>query len=376
MNTIFWRVMSLVTILSLVMAACTSPTPQPARVEEITFQSGEFTLVGDLVLPDGRGPFPVVLFLEGSGPNDRYGWWPVQERILQAGYATFIWDAPGLGESTGSYNGQLVIIQRTQILRAAIDEVKEYPEIARQRIGLLGESQAGWVIARALTQTDKVAFMICISCPGMSGNDEMAYQIVRMASCDDLATEAEPQIAAQLAELQSAAEYDTYKEYLHYWSVLGELAELASADLEGRHAASQETWEANPLDPVTTWDPVRGIARTGIPILAIFGDRDRNLDPHRGAYAWEQELARGDHPQSQLAVFSGVDHSMLPSQTGCPAEMGQLLEQYARSKGYGSTEELLQAFQQDPYRPGAGADFPWAPEVLDQVEEWLIGLQP
>jgi pimeloyl-ACP methyl ester carboxylesterase len=368
--------LSVVLLAVLVLLSACERHPQPTRVEEITFRSGEFTLVGDLLLPDGRGPFPVILFLEGSGPNDRYGWWPVQERILRAGYATFIWDAPGLGESTGSYNGQLVIIQRAQILLAAIDAVKEHPEIARQRIGLLGQSQGGWVIARALAQTDEVAFMICISCPGMSGNDEMAYQIARMATCDDLAAEAEPKIAAQLAGLQSAAEYDTYEEYQRYWEVLGEMAELASADLEGRHAASPETWEVNPLEPVTTWDPVQGIARTGIPILAIFGDRDRNLDPYRGAYAWEQELARGGHPQSRLTVFPGVDHSMFPSQTGCPAEMGQLLEQYARSKGYGSTEELLQAFQQDPYQPGVGADFPWAPEVLDQVDAWLRDLQP
>src|SRR5512136_341536 len=45
--------------------------PQPARVEEITFQSGEFTLVGDLQLPEGTGPFPVVLFIHGDGEADR-----------------------------------------------------------------------------------------------------------------------------------------------------------------------------------------------------------------------------------------------------------------------------------------------------------------
>src|SRR5512137_1444308 len=47
-------------------------TPQPARVEEITFQSGSFTLVGDLWLPEGRrGPFPVILLNQGSGMDAR-----------------------------------------------------------------------------------------------------------------------------------------------------------------------------------------------------------------------------------------------------------------------------------------------------------------
>ena len=39
--------------------------------EEIKFQSGVFNIVGDLRLPEGIGPFPVVLFVHGSGMADR-----------------------------------------------------------------------------------------------------------------------------------------------------------------------------------------------------------------------------------------------------------------------------------------------------------------
>ena len=369
------RMLIALLVLALLLTACTQQ-PQPARVEEIAFQSGEFSLVGDLLLPEGSGPFPVILFLEGSGPVDRYGWMSIPGLVLQAGYATFIWDAPGLGESTGHYDDARIIDQRAGILLAAIDAVRERPEINPQWIGLLGQSQGGWVISRVLAETDEVAFVICIACPGMSGRDEMAYQITRMAFCDDPAAEADPQVAALLAELRSAAQYDIYEEYLHYWEVLDELAELAPADLQGRSPVAQETWEANPPEPVNTWDPARGIAEIGIPILAIFGDRDRNLDPYRGEHAWEQALAQGGNPQSRLAVLPGIDHSMFPSQTGCPAEMGQLIEEYIRSKGYDSFDEFYQAYREDPYPPGAFADFPWAPEALDLTDAWLRDLHP
>ena len=39
--------------------------------EEITFESDGLTLNGTLSLPDEEGPFPVLLLLHGSGPNDR-----------------------------------------------------------------------------------------------------------------------------------------------------------------------------------------------------------------------------------------------------------------------------------------------------------------
>src|SRR5512139_1426627 len=87
------------------LAACSASatSPSPDMVEELTFQSGPFKVVGDLRLPGGSGPFPVVLFVHGSGPADRTGnmaYLPIMERILQAGFATFAWDKPGTGEST------------------------------------------------------------------------------------------------------------------------------------------------------------------------------------------------------------------------------------------------------------------------------------
>ena len=92
-------------VIVLLLPACTrQPQPDTPRVEEITFQSGEFTIVGDLRTPSGTGPFPVILFVHGSGPADRtfFGYYlPIMERMLGAGYAVFSWDKPGTGESTG-----------------------------------------------------------------------------------------------------------------------------------------------------------------------------------------------------------------------------------------------------------------------------------
>ncbi|MBP1609672.1 MAG: hypothetical protein H6Q04_1907, partial [Acidobacteria bacterium] len=49
-------------LIVLLLTACAAPaTPPPfGPVEELTFQSGPFKVVGDLRLPTGSGPFPVV----------------------------------------------------------------------------------------------------------------------------------------------------------------------------------------------------------------------------------------------------------------------------------------------------------------------------
>jgi hypothetical protein len=57
------RLSAVLLVIVLLQTAC-ARQPQPARVEEITFQSGEFTLVGELRTPAGAEPFPVVLFVQ------------------------------------------------------------------------------------------------------------------------------------------------------------------------------------------------------------------------------------------------------------------------------------------------------------------------
>ena len=91
-------------LLGLLLPSVVPSCAGQARTEEITFRSGPFTLVGDLQLPPGNGPFPAVVFVHGDGPNNRTSgvtYPPIMERMLRAGYATFAWDKPGTGESSG-----------------------------------------------------------------------------------------------------------------------------------------------------------------------------------------------------------------------------------------------------------------------------------
>jgi hypothetical protein len=374
---------SLATILlalALLLPAC-ARQPQPARVEEITFQSGEFTIAGDLRTPSGTGPFPVVLFVHGSGPSDRTffgGYLPIMERMLGAGYAVFSWDKPGTGESTGQVdNTPHVYHKRAQIVLDAIEVMKTRRDIDAGHIGLWGISQGGWVMPLVLSQSEDIAFMICVSCGGMSGHDQGVYLNTVQSICSGVPEEQADELKRLLSELDKARTYETYAGYIHYRETLDALAGIASVapDRSSRSIVPEEAWLANDPEIEGWWNPIGVIEQTTIPVLAIFGDRDPIGDPIQGAFAWRKALERAGNLNYRVELLPGIGHIMEKSQTGCLEEQAQTFERVLLDQGIESSSEFQtvitgkEAGKQPPF-----SQWPYDPAFLDILEQWIKAL--
>ena len=262
--SVFWVAILIGTLLLL--TSCKPHTQEPS-IEEITYQSGKFSLACDLRLPGGIPPYPAILIVQGSGPADRTEggtYLPVFERMLKAGYAIFSCDKPGSGESTGTIDDQHVIQQRAQIVLDAIEVMKNRSDINSDRIGLAGISQAGYVMPRALSLSDDIAFMVCISCPGNPGVDQTTYQIMKSAICEVVPEEKIAQLQALLTELDQARSYQTYAEYVHYREVISSLLGIASHTPQGSgfEVIPEKAWMANDPEIEHWWNPV-GVVRAG-----------------------------------------------------------------------------------------------------------------
>lgn len=213
--------------------------------------------------------------------------------------------------------------------------------------------------------------MICVSCSGMSGQDEMAFQTVAQSFCGEAPQEKASEQNRLLAELDLARSFATHEEYLHYRAVLDALAELGSVSIGDWPVTSEEAWRKNDPNSEDTWNPIKVVEQTAIPVLAIFGERDSQGDPIQAAHAWKQALEQAGHPYSRVEVFPGSDHLLTVTETGCMRETSQLLEQVVRDQGYTSPDEFLHDPEQMPL-----SALPFVPGYLDLIEEWLRGLQP
>jgi len=68
------------------------------RREAVRFPSGKETLAGILLVPPGKGPYPAMVLVHGTGATDRYSVLPIVEFLLDHGIALLGYDKRGVGE--------------------------------------------------------------------------------------------------------------------------------------------------------------------------------------------------------------------------------------------------------------------------------------
>jgi len=88
--------------------------PYPYRTEQVTFKSraGNVTLAGTLSFPNGEGPHPAVVLLQGSGESGRdYAYrghkffLVLADHLTRQGIAVLRYDLRGVGKSEGRLSG-------------------------------------------------------------------------------------------------------------------------------------------------------------------------------------------------------------------------------------------------------------------------------
>jgi dienelactone hydrolase len=160
--------------------------------EELMIPSGSGTLSGSLLVPEGPGPYPAVVVLEGSGTMSfRRSWLPeffpfwkdIAEHLRARGYAVLLFDKAGVHRSSGDWRRQS-FEDRTEDALAVVRYLAARPEIDRSRIGLLGHSQGGWIAQLAAAHApEEVAFVISLAGPSVSVKQQIQDDMQSSWSC-------------------------------------------------------------------------------------------------------------------------------------------------------------------------------------------------
>jgi uncharacterized protein len=140
-----------------------------------TFTSDGLKLRGKLVRPTGRGPFPAVVIVHGSGRESAVDTYYMPYLFAMHGIATLVYDKRGTGGSEGDYTQNFHVLARDVV--AAVDWLHGQRWIDPARIHLAGYSQGGWIAPLAATKIPGIRSLLIGYGPmvPVTGEDRWGY---------------------------------------------------------------------------------------------------------------------------------------------------------------------------------------------------------
>jgi len=324
--------------------------PFPYETREVTFRSeaGNVRLAGTLLLPEGKGPFPAVALVSGSGPQDRdetmMGHKPflvLADALARRGIASLRWDDRGAAASEGDHFGS-TLDDFAADARAAVAFLRSCPEVNRNAVGIAGHSEGGLIAPMAVaaeTSDRSVAFLVLLAPPGeplrplllrqaqafyrLQGLDPALIERTLAAQSEDLALIADPAVTAgRLEETLRERAAVRRKQFSDE-----ERAQLRidAAAIDRAIQAAKTAW----FRSLVRQDPAVYLRQVKIPVLALFGDKDLQVDAQVNAEAVRTALAAAGNPAAEVHILPGLNHLFQHAKTGGLDEYATIEETFA-----------------------------------------------
>ena len=277
--------------------AVAAKAPEGISETDITFGKSGWELPGTLTKPAGEGPFPVVILVHGSGPNDRdetlgpnKPFRDIALGLAQRGIATLRYD-----KRTYVYQQKMSGLTDITLYEETVEDavlafefLKKDGSIDTNRIYILGHSLGGMSIPRIAAITPDAAGYIIMAGPVTPLEDLMVKQTAYISELDGTVTEQEKQAL------------ETYKAMRDRVKSLTSGSDIPPEQLFGIPASY---W----LD-LKDYHPAEAAKAIGKPLLILQGERDYQVTME-DFEQWKDALK--DKDNVTFKSYDGLNHLMI-----------------------------------------------------------------
>ena len=328
--------------------------PFPYHIEEVMFQNGAVNLAGTLTLPQSDGPFPAVLLISGSGLQDRdetlvghKPFWVLADHLSRAGIAVLRVDDPGIGKSTPHPKPPTTADFATDV-EAGVAFLKQDDRIGH--VGLIGHSEGGIIAAIVASRSNDVGFVVLMAGTGVPGAELLQKQNERIFDAAGIAGERKQNLLTLLNQLFTILTSEDIVEDERRQGV----KEIVRKQLEinGVPPAQQDETQVQTLveQSLTPWmryfltfDPRPALEKIRVPVLALNGELDVQVDAEQNLTAIAAALDKGGNQDVTVYRLPEHNHLFQRARTG-------LMNEYA------AIEETI------------------SPEVLNLIRDWVLSV--
>jgi len=314
--------------------------PYPYDEELLTFDSKakDVKLAGTFTKPKGEGPFPAVVLISGSGPQDRneelLGHKPflvLADHLTRKGIAVLRYDDRGVGKSTGKFD-TATSKDFAEDAAGAVAFLKTRKEVGK--IGLMGHSEGGLIAPMVAVENSDVAFIVLLAGPGLPGDEIIVAQSALIAKAMGMSEKDLVRQKAALAKLIPLAKEGADAE--KFKAALKELEKDLNAEEKKELEKDRKTAEAQLMMFASPWfrfflshDPRPTLGKVKCPLLAINGELDLQVPCKENLAAVESALKSHGNKDVTVKEFPGLNHLFQETKTGLPSEYGKIDETFS-----------------------------------------------
>jgi uncharacterized protein len=317
---------------------------------EVTWQMGETTMYGTLVRPSGRGPFPAVVMVAGSGPTDRDWNSPLlpgsngsarllAEAFARVGIASLRYDkrasGPHVRENMQALSGHLSMQSHIDELAGAVRTLANQEGVRSDRIFALANSEGTLHILNYQLHNPEIplAGLVLTGPPGRAvgtvGRSQLAAQAARVPNGEALLALYDAAIARFLKD-EPANPDPALPE--------GVQMLLKSLETPANLPFARELWTA---------DAAPLLKQVNVPVLVIIGKKDIQID-------WQ---ADGENLKLAAAGHEAVTFLF-------PENANHVLKEELRPRSEVVPAEMIESYN----GPNTRLD----QETLTRILEWLV----
>lgn len=322
------------------------PEPPFPYLEERAFftnKNGD-TIHGTITIPEGKGKFPGVILITGSGPQNRdseiLGHRPflvLSDYLTRRGIAVFRYDERGVGESGGDFNSATTRDFAADAF-AALQHLANHKKVDPKRVGVYGHSEGGMVAAILNAEFTQPHFLILAASPGIPIPDLLQRQVEDIMRVQEMPQTERTNILERNKIIythilnSNTLEDARIKVNSYFDQRIQTAQEEGDNSTRGELQSVQKEINHSVLTPwffyFIRYNPEKVLSGISVPTLIINGKTDLQVWWEDNTQAIARILKVNGNQNATVITYENLNHLFQTSESGLPLEYASIEETF------------------------------------------------
>ena len=289
--------------------------------------------------PNGKGKYPAVIIISGSGTQDRDGtilghklYWVLADYLTKNGIAVLRVDDRGAGKSSMGKNlKKATSLDFSYDVEASLNYLEARPDVEKKHVGLIGHSEGGVIAPMVAARRRDVSFIVLWGAPAIGGIATTIYQTyagLRKLGIDSISakafTDLHRQVLSSFAKANDQAALDKgITPIFTDWKSKQSEKILSQLSLNGNSIIGKDVYQLyNDLFNMPwirffmNYNPSSDLGKVKCPVLAVNGKLDTQVDARDNLSLITQILTKSGNRDFETVAIPGLNHLLQPALTG------------------------------------------------------------